>query len=208
MSQATHKPILGIIGGIGSGKSLVAGELAKHGGFLIVGDRLGHEALKEPGIQRKVIVRFGAEIVDEQGAIDRRKLGARVFADRVELRALESLVFPYIERRIREQIAQARQREEVAFIVLDAAVMLEAGWGRECDKLIFVEAPRAVRLERLARKHGWSEKEVSAREEMQMDLSAKLAQADFVVDNGKDEAAVANQVREVLQRLGLTAQSA
>ena len=120
-----------------------------------------------------MVARFGQEILDEQGNIGRRRLGARVFAHRAELRALEELVFPYIEQRIGEEIAQARSQEGVDFVVLDAAVMLEAGWDRECDQLIFVEAARAVRLQRLAQKHGWNEKEVAAREQMQMDLSLK-----------------------------------
>ena len=201
MSQATHKPILGIVGGIGSGKSLVASELARLGGFIITGDRLGHEALEQADIRRKVRERFGPEILDEQGNVDRRKLGARVFADRAELRALEELVFPFIERRIDEEIDRAQLRDDAGFIVLDAAVMLEAGWDRVCDKLIFVDAARAVRLERLARKHGWDDKEVARREGMQMDLAVKKARADFVIDNGLGVAEVAVQVGELLQRL-------
>lgn len=207
MAHAGKKPILGIIGGIGSGKSTVARLFAEQHGFLIAGDQLGHEALTDPAVRHKVIERFGREIVDDHGTIDRRKLGARVFAERGELRALEERVFPYIERRIREEIALAQRKEDVDFIVLDAAIMLEAGWGKVCDRLIFVEAARAVRLERLARKHGWSEEEVAAREQMQMDLLAKKARADFVVDNGSDATAATEQVREVLKRLGLAVPS-
>jgi dephospho-CoA kinase len=207
MPPTQYKPILGIIGGIGSGKTLVAAELAKHGGFLISGDRLGHEALLEPDLKELVLRRFGQDIADEQSSIDRRKLGARVFADRHELRALEDLVFPFIERRIGEEISLARQNVDVAFVVLDAAVMLEAGWGRVCDKLIFVDAPRHVRLERLERKHGWTDTEVAARERVQMDLSVKKARADLVIDNCQSVAAVQEQTLAILQRLGLTTES-
>ena len=185
MSHVKQKPILGIIGGIGSGKSLVAAEFAKNGGFLISGDQLGHEALRQPDVKQGVVARFGRRFSMTRAILTAASWEARVFADRAELRALEELVFPYIEQRIGEEIAQARSQEGVDFIVLDAAVMLEAGWDRECDKLIFVEAPRAVRLQRLAQKHGWNEKEVAAREQMQMDLSVKKARADFVVDNGE-----------------------
>jgi dephospho-CoA kinase len=207
MSHAKHKPILGIIGGIGSGKSLVAEEFARKRGFLIVGDQLGHEALREPDVKQKVRARFGQEIVDDQGNIERRKLGARVFAHAAELRALEELVFPHIERRIGEEVARAQRQDDVDFAVLDAAVMLESGWSRICDKLIFVDAPRAVRLQRVAHKHGWNEKEVAAREQMQMDLSFKKARADFVIDNSQSAADIATQVKEILKRLGLYAAS-
>jgi dephospho-CoA kinase len=202
------KLLLGLIGGIGSGKSAVAEEFAKHGGLLIVGDRLGHEALLDPDIKRRVIECFGAGVVKDSGEIDRRKLGARVFADPKELRALESLVFPYIERRIREEIAGAKERSDVAFIVLDAAVMLEAGWNGVCDKLIFVDVPRPQRLERLARQRGWNEQEVANRERMQMELEQKKLRADFVVDNAQGPDAIPGQVRDILERLGLAMRSA
>ena len=197
------KLLLGLLGGIGSGKSLVAEELAKHGGRVIVGDRLGHEALLDADNKKRVAERFGPEVVKDNGDIDRGKVGARVFADRNELRALESIVFPYIERRIREEIADARRQSDVAFIVLDAAVMLEAGWNGVCDKLIFVDAPRLQRLERLARQRGWNEQDVTNRERMQMDLEEKKLRADFVVDNARGLEAIPGQVRDILQRLGL-----
>ena len=197
------KLLLGLIGGIGSGKSAVAEELAKHGGRVIVGDQLGHEALRDAEIKKRVAERFGPEVVKDNGDIDRRQVGARVFADRNELHALESIVFPYIVRRIREEIAEAQQNSDVAFIVLDAAVMLEAGWNGVCNKLIFVDAPRCQRLERLARQRGWNEQEVAHRERMQMDLEEKRRQADFVVDNAQGPDAIPGQVRDIIERLGL-----
>ena len=122
-------PILGVIGGIGSGKSLVAGELVKHGGYLIAGDALGHEALRQVDIKDKVLRRFGRDLVDETGEIQRRRLGRKIFADARERRALEDLVFPWIGRRMAEEIAKARLDPAVRLIVVDAAVMMEAGWG-------------------------------------------------------------------------------
>src|SRR5438132_14343502 len=101
--------ILGIVGGIGSGKSLVADELVQMGGTLIAADKLGHEALRQADIKDKVIERWGRELLDEKGEIQRRVLGRIVFADAKELRALEALVFPYIGKRIQEEIAKARQ---------------------------------------------------------------------------------------------------
>src|SRR5438309_2232365 len=97
-------PIVGIVGGIGSGKSVVAGELVKQGGYLIAGDLLGHEALRQPDIKEKVVQRWGRDLLDGQGEIQRRRLGHKVFVDPAELRALEAMVFPWIGRRIREEI--------------------------------------------------------------------------------------------------------
>src|ERR1700730_19219402 len=91
-------PVIGIIGGIGSGKSLVAGELVKHGGYLIAGDALGHEALRQADIKDQVLRRFGRDLVDETGEIQRRRLGRKVFADARERRGLEGLGFPWSGR--------------------------------------------------------------------------------------------------------------
>jgi dephospho-CoA kinase len=197
------KLVIGLIGGIGSGKSRVAQELTKHGGYLISGDRLGHEALCRPEIREQVSRRFGKEMLDGAGNIERRRLGARVFADPAQRKALEELVFPYIERRMGEEIDRARQDRSATFIVLDAAVMLEAGWNKRCDRLVYVDAPRHLRLERLARERGLGEREVQAREDAQWPLAEKRGQADFVIDNAKDLESLAEQVQHLLEQIGI-----
>src|SRR4051794_6066419 len=124
--MAGRKRILGLVGGIGSGKSRVAESLARHGGFILVGDAFGHEALRQPDIKEKVRQRWGAAVFDAQGEVQRRQLGRIVFASAAERTALEALVFPYIERRFREEAARAQADPAVRFLILDAAVMLEA----------------------------------------------------------------------------------
>src|SRR5471032_2979316 len=123
-------PTIGIVGGIGSGKSVVADAMQKLGGHLIAADPLGHEALRQPDIKAKLVDRWGKDILDAQGNPDRKKIGHIVFADANELRTLEALVFPFIEKRIIEEIAGARARGDVQFIILDAAIMIETGWHR------------------------------------------------------------------------------
>lgn len=203
--KKTPKPVIGLIGGIGSGKSVVAGELVRHGGYLIAGDQLGHEALGQAVIRAAVVARWGEQVVKEDGTIDRRQLGKIVFADAGERQALEALVFPYIERRIAEEIDHTQQLPGVRFIVLDAAVMLEAGWDRFCDWIIFVEAPRPLRLQRLAQQRGWSAKEVTAREQAQWPLATKRARADYVVDNSQTPAHAWDQLEGWLQQQGVLA---
>lgn len=175
-------PILGLIGGIGSGKSLIAAEFARHNGYLINADALGHEALEQEDIKKRIVERWGQDILDEKGRVRRRKLGSVVFADERELRALEALVFPYIGKRIREEIGKAAGAK---FVILDAAVMMEAGWDRECDKVIFVDAPAEVRAQRLREGRGWLDAEIESREKAQLSLDAKRARADHVIDNAE-----------------------
>jgi len=196
-------PIVGIIGGIGSGKSLVAAEFARLGGRLIAADQLGHEALRQGDVKRQVLERWGREVFDEKGEVQRRRLGQKVFADPKELRALEAIVFPWIGERIHAEIAAARQDAAVKLIVLDAAVMVEAGWDKNCDRVVFVDAPAEVRLKRLVEKRGWNEKEAREREKAQLPLDVKKQRADTVIDNAGAAEAVASQVQKLLRQWGI-----
>ena len=198
---SARKPVIGLLGGMGSGKSSVAAEFARHGGKVIAADQLGHEALRQPDIMDAVVKHFGADIVMPDSSIDRKKLGAKVFADQAERAALEKLVHPWITRRIEEEIAKADAQDEVRFIVLDAAIMLEAGWNNVCDWLVYIDVPREQRLERLARQRGWSEKEVRARERAQMSLEEKQRRADFTIDNSGSPEQTVRQVAELVGRL-------
>jgi dephospho-CoA kinase len=202
------KLVIGLIGGIGSGKSLVAAELARRGAVIVAGDQLGHQALRQPAVKEQVVRRWGPGVLDEPGEIDRRKLGRVVFADRKELKALEGMTFPWIERGIEEGILTARDDPRAVLIVLDAAVLLEAGWNRYCDRIVYVHAPRALRLDRVARQRGWSEKEVDARARAQWPLTDKVSRADDVVDNSRSPEETARQVEALLRRWGTGPQAA
>src|SRR5262249_44391096 len=101
-------PVLGLVGGIGSGKSEVAAALARRGGCLVAGDPLGHAALRQAAVREQVVARWGQQVLDSDGEIDRTKLGAVVFADADERAALEAMVHPWISRRLREQLLAAK----------------------------------------------------------------------------------------------------
>jgi dephospho-CoA kinase len=192
------KMVIGLVGGIGSGKSLVAAAFARCGGRVISGDVLGHEALRQPDIKQRIVEHWGSRVLDRQGDIDRPSLGAIVFGDPEERRKLEAIVHPYIKRRLAEEFAAAQNEPKVAAIVVDAAIMLEAGWSGACDRIVFVDAPREVRLQRLAQQRGWTEKDVKAREEAQMPLVEKRARSDAVIDNSGAAERVQEQVEQLL----------
>jgi dephospho-CoA kinase len=203
MSATNTKPIIGLVGGMGSGKSRVAAELARYGGRLISGDAIGHEALRQPELREKVVQRWGTDVLQSDGEIDRRKVAAIVFASTDERRALEEMLHPWIEQRIREQIQEAKADPACRFVILDAAVMLEAGWEGVCDRLVYVEAPREVRLRRLAEQRGWSTKDVVARENAQLSLTEKASRAHDAVDNSGSLAQLTPQVEALLRKWGL-----
>jgi dephospho-CoA kinase len=203
-NEPEPKPVVGLIGGMGSGKSQVAEAFVRHGGYVISGDRLGHEALEQPDIARRVVRHFGSGVLDENGKISRRRLGDVVFANERERRVLESMVFPWIESRFAQEVAVARKDPKIKLIVFDAAVLLEAGWNRWCDRIVYVHAPRDVRLRRLAQQRGWSAKEVEARENAQMALTDKVTRADDVVDNSGSVVELEQQVADLLDRWGIS----
>jgi dephospho-CoA kinase len=195
--------VIGLIGGIGSGKSRVAAEFAQHDGAIVSGDHLGHQALLRPDVRAQVVQRWGPGLLGPDGEIERRKLGALVFADVGKLRALEAIVLPWIERGIIEQIAAAQADPAVRFVVLDAAILLEAGWNRFCSRIVYVDAPPALRLARLAQQRGWSDKEVQARTRAQLPLTEKAKRADATIDNSGSPADLARQVSQLLSNWGI-----
>jgi dephospho-CoA kinase len=196
-----NKPVIGLVGGIGSGKSRVAAALAHRGGRIVAGDQAGHEALRQSAIRKKIVARWGNDVLDEADEIDRRKLGALVFADEVQRKTLEAIVQPWIGERLKAEIAAARADPAVRFVVLDAAVMLEAGWAAVCDLLVFVDAPPEVRRARVAGQRGWSAGELSAREHAQLSLKEKAARADVIVDNSGPPESLEPQLDRLLERL-------
>lgn len=204
MQPDRRKCVFGLIGGIGSGKSAVAAEWARHGARVIVADQLGHQALRRPEIKKQLLQRWGPGISTQEGEIDRRQLGAIVFADPDERHALQQMVFPFIERGMDEQIALAQQDAAVRWIVLDAAILLEAGWGKRCDWILYVHAPRRLRLERVAASRGWSEQELRRRSAAQMSLTDKVTHADFVIDNSGSLPELKSQLDCLLARPGLS----
>jgi dephospho-CoA kinase len=197
-AEAKGMRIVGLLGGVASGKSYVAGLFCRLGAALLDADGAGHEVLREPEVESAARRRWGGEVFGPDGRIDRSRLAGIVFAAAPdgprELEYLEQLTHPRIEDLLRRQ---ARQLEAAGrqVAVLDAPVMLKAGWDAFCDILVFVDAPREVRLAR-ARGRGWTEDEFAAREAAQESLEAKRQRADMVIDNsGSPEATQAQLER-------------
>ncbi len=191
--------IIGLIGGVASGKSFVAGEFARLGATVLDADRAGHETLREPAIVAAAVNRWGEKILGTDGQVDRKRLAAIVFdkspTGRAELSYLEHLTHPRIGERLQEQLRQAAQAN-CRVAILDAPVLLKAGWDQFCDRIVFVDASSERRLERaLAR--GWSENDFNDREAAQESLKFKAERADDSIDNS----GTAKQTREQIERL-------
>jgi dephospho-CoA kinase len=184
-------PVIGLIGAIGSGKSQVARLLADRGAVVIDADAIGHELLDDPAAQSQIVERFGTGVLVETDAhslekpprVDRSALGAIVFADPTQRRALESILHPRMRAHFEAAIQRAMRRGTARSVVLDAAILLEAGWDDLCDLVVFVDAPRFERMQRVARARGWSEETFAAREHAQWSCDEKLRRSDWVIRN-------------------------
>jgi dephospho-CoA kinase len=197
-NRPTRKtPIIGLAGGIGAGKTSVGQILESLGAALIDFDRLAHEALREPEVISVLRSWWGGSICTPQGDVDHRAVADIVFHNPQELSRLEGLLHPMILRRFEALEAAHASDPAVRAIVLDAPKLFESGLDRFCDTVIFVEADRARRVERVARARGWSEEELTSRENLQNPLDRKKASADHVVTNHSGIDALRLQVERV-----------
>jgi dephospho-CoA kinase len=171
--------------------------LTEFGCLVCHSDDLARGALADPAIRDELVRWWGAGIVDPSGAIDRRAVALRVFADPAERKRLESLVHPWIEAARRRMFAAAPAGTRA--LVIDAPLLLEVGLDRECDAVIFVESPRADRLRRLAETRGWDSAELDRREAAQWPLDRKRAAAHHVVINAGDLPALRSEVHKALE---------
>lgn len=192
-------PVIGLAGGIGSGKSHVAREFARRGCLVVDSDAEARAALDRPEVRAVLVGWWGAGVVGADGKVDRKRVGAIVFGDPEERRRLEALVHPLVRESRARMVARARGTGAVGVIV-DAPLLFEAGVDKECDAVVFVDAPTAVRLERVRAARGWDEAELSRREAAQWPAELKRAKCRFVIANEGGE--IGTDVDRILAALG------
>lgn len=187
MSARKTNLVVGILGGIGSGKSAVSNGLSTYfQTYIIDADRIGHEVLGISTVKDSIRRIFGDDVFDRDG-ICRRSLARQVFGAEIHhqqaLKKLEEIVHPQIRRIAEQQISEVPDGTEI--VLLDAAVMLEAGWDDLCDYIVFVDVPFEIRLARVQENRGWTADELRRREASQISVDQKRNASEFVVDNSK-----------------------
>lgn len=177
--------VIGIAGGVASGKSTVTKLLSDRGAAVLDADRAGHEVLRDQEVKQLILDRWGNLVFDSSGEVDRGALAQIVFAEspsgKKELADLETITHPRIKQRLVRVLSDLRQRNCRA-AVLDAPVMFKAGWDEMCDFVVFVDTPRARRLT-WATERGWTEAEFEARERSQVPLDQKRLRSNYFVEN-------------------------
>jgi len=197
VGKVGKKPIIGILGGICSGKSIVAAEFAKLGCKVIDADKIVHELLQKKAVREKIASLFGQAILNSAGKIDHQKLAKVVFADAEKLSALNKIIHPFVLERAEELIGQYNRQRPVKAIVLDMPLLAEVGWAKRCDRLIFVDCKRQIRIDRAKKMGVFDENQIKIRENFQISLDNKAAIADNVIDNNSDFPALVRQVADI-----------
>lgn len=177
-SNRHHAFVIGLVGGIGAGKSAVAAVFEEMGAHRIDADRIAHHVLQLPSVKRRLKDLYGNSIIDVCGRVDRAALAQRAFRSKKTIRELEGVIHPIVIQRITKRIAAAS-----GIVVLDAPLILECALDELCDLLVCVKAPARVRRARLRRERNWDEREVRRRERLQLPVAAKARRADICVEN-------------------------
>jgi dephospho-CoA kinase len=202
------KPIIGLVGGIGSGKSYVAKLFGDLGCFVIDSDRQVREAYGESGVVETIRGWWGSQVLHPDGSVNRSAIAARVFADPAEKARLEGLLHPLVHAARARQMESAAKNPQVVAFVWDTPLLLEAGLGPQCDAIVFVDTPLERRVTRVKARSGWEAAELLRREKSQMPLDTKRSLSDHVVSNTADAAAgddatggLRGQVQRVLSQI-------
>ncbi len=193
--------VIGVTGNIGSGKSTVCQILARLGAIVIDADKLAHETY-QPHSQtwQELIDTFGRDIVKPDEEIDRQKLGQIVFSDHNALAQLNQIVHPKAYRLTQERIADCRRRGAKA-IVVEATLLIEAGWRSLVDRVWLVVAPEAAIVQRVKQQQGMGEPQILARLKSQMPAEEKMKHADEVIYNDGDLNQLEANVTELWRKL-------
>lgn len=195
---------LGLIGGIGSGKSTVAAMFRQLGAVVIDADAIGHDVLRLPEVKTALRSRWGTDVISSDGEPDRRQIANIVFQrderGEQELNWLQTLTHPLIDREIETRVKALNISGE-RVVVLDIPLLLEAKWDTEVDKIVFVDAPQQLRMQRVLRR-GWTQSEFESRESAQLPVAEKRLRADWILRNDETEESTLDQVRKIWQNLG------
>ena len=194
--------VIGLVGGVASGKSFVAECFAGLGAEIIDADKIGHAVLNLPTVVEEIQSLWPEVVVDQK--VDRKLLAGIVFhseTQAAQLAKLEQITHPYINHRIAERLNELQSHESIA-VVLDAPVLFKAGWQGRCDKIVFVESSPDIRAER-AESRGWPPDELEKREQSQTCLSKKRQLATDIVNNSGPKHETLQQVRTLWIGWGL-----
>ena len=175
--------LVGLTGGVATGKSTVAKMFKQCGAVVIDADELAHEVIK-PGkpAWREIVTLFGKTALNQDRSLNRQALGSIVFRNRTKLRQLERIIHPRVAREQQRLVRQVAKRKPHAVVIYEVPLLFEAGVDKRVDKIIVVTADRNTQIARLKKRNGLSRAEAISRIKTQMPLAKKVRLADIVID--------------------------
>lgn len=197
VKNSGKKPVIGILGGIGAGKTTIANEFVKLGCKAIDADKIAHELLDTHPVKEKILDAFGSEIMDSEGKIDRKKLADFAFSDSHKISCLNKIIHPLVLARAEKLIAEYNSQPQIKAIVLDMPLLLEVGWEKRCDYLIFVDCDPKIRAERAKKRWNFDKNQLKIRENFQISLDKKAAISDNTVNSNSGFSALVKQVTDI-----------
>ena len=194
--------VIGLAGGVGSGKSTVARAFEALGCVVADSDRAAREALDREDVKAQLVAWWGGEILRPDGGVNRAKVAQIVFEDDRARAQLESLVHPIV-RMSRKELVEMAAAAHAPAAILDSPLIFEAGLAAQCDAVVFIEAPVDIRLDRVRKSRGWDEKELLRREKVQLGLDAKRERSDYCIVNDADADTdfLQAQARQILDQI-------
>ncbi len=189
--------IIGVAGGIASGKSTVCRIFESLGATIIDADRVGHEVLEMPAVKASLCAAFGRQIVDADNRIDRKILGGLVFSDAAAKSRLDGLVHPPLVAEIHRRIEELRQAGDVNVVIVDAALLIEWDEVEMVDSLVIVTAPVDNRVMWLTKRNGLSVKQAEQRMDAQLGDAKRSTYADHVIENDSDPVHLRQQALKI-----------
>ncbi len=193
--------VVGLTGQTGAGKSTVSDYLRENGMAVIDADKVAREVVETgSACIADIALEFGCEYINADGTLNRKKMAKTVFTDKAKLKKLNALMFPYIIRRLCEEIERSR-REGEGIIVLDAPTLFESGADRECDYVVSVIADEQSRKERIIRRDGLTQQEAQERISAQHDEEYYKSRSDEILENNEGVDSLKNRTSALISRL-------
>jgi dephospho-CoA kinase len=195
------KPIIGILGGISSGKSTVAKQFEALGCGVVDADKIAKNLLFADDVKQEIRSAFGDKIFDSAGNVDKIKMAEVVFNDPLAVKTINGIIHPRVMAKTENLIEQYQIDEGIKAIILDIPLLMEVGWEKRCDKLVFVACDEEIRLKRAAKKGNLDEKLLKKREKFQISLDKKREISHYVINNNEDLSELTEQISQIFPAL-------
>lgn len=196
-----NRPVIGLCGGIGSGKSTVAKNLAELGCAVSNADAIVRELLSTQVVRDQLVSWWGSSVLKIQGEVDRSYIAQVVFSDEIQRRRLEGFLHPLVNERRKRDWAALKDEPAIQAFVIDAPLLFEAGLDTQCDAVIFVDAPQSEREGRVTTSRGWGPGELARREKNQMPLEMKRKRSDYLIVNDGSLTDLYERTSETLKQI-------